>query len=32
MRELAFTLNSRPCRTSVPTHWTVIDLLRERLG
>ena len=32
MRELAFTLNGRPCRPSVPAHWTVIDLLRDGLA
>ena len=32
MRELAFTLNGRACRTSVPMHWTVIDLLRDGLA
>jgi aerobic-type carbon monoxide dehydrogenase small subunit (CoxS/CutS family) len=31
MRELAFTLNGRPCRTGAPAHWTVIDLLRDGL-
>jgi carbon-monoxide dehydrogenase small subunit len=30
-RALAFTLNGRPCRTSAPAHWTVIDLLRGGL-
>ncbi|MEX2148053.1 MAG: (2Fe-2S)-binding protein [Candidatus Rokuibacteriota bacterium] len=30
-RVLAFTLNGRPCRTSAPAHWTVIDLLRDGL-
>jgi aerobic-type carbon monoxide dehydrogenase small subunit (CoxS/CutS family) len=32
MRELSFTLNGRPCRTSAPAHWTVIDLLRDGLA
>ena len=32
MRELGFTLNGRECRTSVPAHWTVIDLLRDGLA
>jgi aerobic-type carbon monoxide dehydrogenase small subunit (CoxS/CutS family) len=32
MRQLAFTLNGGPCRTSVPVHWTVIDLLRDGLA
>ena len=32
MRQLAFTLNGRPCRTSAPAHWTVIDLLRDGLA
>jgi carbon-monoxide dehydrogenase small subunit len=32
MRALAFTLNGRPCRTSAPAHWTVIDLLRDGLA
>jgi carbon-monoxide dehydrogenase small subunit len=32
MRALAFTLNGRPCRTSAPGHWTVIDLLRDGLA
>jgi aerobic carbon-monoxide dehydrogenase small subunit len=31
-RALAFTLNGRACRTSVPAHWTVIDLLRDALA
>jgi carbon-monoxide dehydrogenase small subunit len=31
-RALAFTLNGRPCRTSAPVHWTVIDLLRDGLA
>jgi carbon-monoxide dehydrogenase small subunit len=31
MRQLAFTLNGRPCRTSAPVHWTIIDLLRDGL-
>jgi len=26
-----FSLNGRPCCVEVPTHWTVIDLLRDRL-
>jgi aerobic-type carbon monoxide dehydrogenase small subunit (CoxS/CutS family) len=29
---LAFTLNGRPCVTDVPDHWTVLDLLRDRLS
>jgi carbon-monoxide dehydrogenase small subunit len=32
MRDLAFTLNGRACRTSSPAHWTVIDLLRDGLA
>ena len=32
MRDLAFTLNGRPCRTSASAHWTVIDLLRDGLA
>src|SRR5687767_8788131 len=32
MRALEFTLNGRPCRTSAPPHWTVIDLLRDGLA
>jgi aerobic-type carbon monoxide dehydrogenase small subunit (CoxS/CutS family) len=32
MRDLAFTLNGRACRTSAPSHWTVIDLLRDGLA
>jgi carbon-monoxide dehydrogenase small subunit len=32
MRALEFTLNGRPCRTSAPAHWTVIDLLRDGLA
>jgi carbon-monoxide dehydrogenase small subunit len=32
MKDLAFTLNGRPCRTSAPAHWTVIDLLRDSLA
>jgi carbon-monoxide dehydrogenase small subunit len=31
-RALAFTLNGRPCRTSAPGHWTVLDLLRDGLA
>jgi aerobic-type carbon monoxide dehydrogenase small subunit (CoxS/CutS family) len=31
-RALAFTLNGRPCRTSAPAHWTVLDLLRDGLA
>jgi aerobic-type carbon monoxide dehydrogenase small subunit (CoxS/CutS family) len=31
MKALEFTLNGRPCRTSAPAHWTVIDLLRDGL-
>jgi aerobic-type carbon monoxide dehydrogenase small subunit (CoxS/CutS family) len=31
-RPLAFTLNGRPCRTGAPGHWTVLDLLRDRLS
>ena len=30
-RALEFTLNGRPCRSSAPAHWTVLDLLRDRL-
>lgn len=30
-RALEFTLNARPCRTSAPAHWTVLDLLRDGL-
>jgi len=29
---LAFTLNGQPCATEAPEHWTVLDLLRDRLG
>jgi carbon-monoxide dehydrogenase small subunit len=29
---IEFTLNRRPCRVDVPSHWTLIDLLRDRLG
>ena len=32
MKSLTFTLNGRPCRTSAPAHWTVIDLLRDGLA
>jgi len=28
---LEFVLNGRPCRVEVPAHFTVIDLLRDRL-
>ena len=28
---LEFVLNGRPCRVEAPAHWTVIDLLRDRL-
>jgi carbon-monoxide dehydrogenase small subunit len=31
-RALAFTLNGRPARASVPAHWTVLDLLRDGLA
>jgi aerobic-type carbon monoxide dehydrogenase small subunit (CoxS/CutS family) len=31
-RALAFILNGRARRTSVPAHWTVIDLLRDGLA
>jgi len=31
-RALEFTLNARPCRTSAPAHWTVLDLLRDGLA
>ncbi len=27
-----FTLNARTCRTDVPAHWTVLDLLRDGLA
>jgi aerobic-type carbon monoxide dehydrogenase small subunit (CoxS/CutS family) len=30
-RALGFSLNGRPCRTGAPAHWTVLDLLRDRL-
>jgi aerobic-type carbon monoxide dehydrogenase small subunit (CoxS/CutS family) len=29
---LAFVLNGRPCRTSAPAHFTVLDLLRDELA
>jgi len=29
---LEFELNGRPCRTSVPAHFTVLDLLRDGLA
>ena len=31
-RALEFRLNGRPCRTSAPAHWTVLDLLRDGLA
>jgi aerobic-type carbon monoxide dehydrogenase small subunit (CoxS/CutS family) len=31
-RVLAFDLNGRACRTGTPVHWTVLDLLRDRLN
>ena len=31
-RALEVTLNARPCRTSAPAHWTVLDLLRDGLA
>ena len=30
--ELEFALNGRPCRTSVPAHFTVLDLVRDGLA
>ena len=30
--ELEFELNGRPCRTSVPSHFTVLDLVRDGLA
>jgi carbon-monoxide dehydrogenase small subunit len=30
--ELEFELNGRPCRTSVPAHFTVLDLVRDGLA
>jgi aerobic-type carbon monoxide dehydrogenase small subunit (CoxS/CutS family) len=29
---LDFTLNGRPCRAEAPSHWTVLDLLRDGLS
>lgn len=29
---LDFTLNGRPCRAEAPSHWTVLDLLRDALN
>ena len=29
---LEFTLNGRPCRSQTPSHWTVLDLLRDGLA
>ena len=29
MISLEFTLNGAPCRIDVPSHWTVLDLLRD---
>ena len=29
---LEFTLNGWPCRSDTPTHWTVLDLLRDGLA
>jgi len=29
---LEFTLNGRPCRSQTPSHWTVLDLLRDGLS
>jgi aerobic-type carbon monoxide dehydrogenase small subunit (CoxS/CutS family) len=30
--DLEFTLNGKPCRTQTSPHWTVLDLLRDRLA
>ena len=30
--KLAFTLNGRPCEAEAPDHWTLLDLLRDRLS
>jgi aerobic-type carbon monoxide dehydrogenase small subunit (CoxS/CutS family) len=30
--DLDFTLNGRPCRIDAPSHWTVLDLLRDGLS
>jgi len=32
VRGADFTLNGRPCRTHAPSHWTVLDLLRDGLS
>ena len=32
MISIDFTLNGRPCRIEVPTHWTALDLLRDGLA
>src|SRR5262249_22860881 len=29
---LDFALNGRPCHAEVPSHWTVLDLLRDELS
>jgi carbon-monoxide dehydrogenase small subunit len=29
---IEFALNGRPCRTVTPSHWTVLDLLRDGLA
>jgi carbon-monoxide dehydrogenase small subunit len=30
--EIDFTLNGEPCRAETPSHWTVLDLLRDGLA
>jgi len=30
--EIDFTLNGRPCRAEMPSHWTILDLLRDGLA
>jgi len=32
MRLLRLTVNGRPVEADVPTHWTLVQLLRDRLG
>jgi aerobic-type carbon monoxide dehydrogenase small subunit (CoxS/CutS family) len=29
---IEFTLNGHPCRTEMPAHWTVLDLVRDGLA
>lgn len=31
-RAITVTVNGRPCEVAVPAHWTLLELLRDRLG